>query len=76
MCYYTTVCVQVWQPDSGLALGIIEGNPKEMPDMKSRRAVRCGRTSKFIETTGTLQDGPHTCLLCGTQVNLPIPRVF
>ena len=22
-----------------------------------------------------LQDAPHTCLLCGTQVNLPISRV-
>ena len=49
-----------------------------MSDKKRRRAVRSGRTRNFIKTKHlgrTLQDGPHICLLCGTQVNLPISRV-
>ena len=55
-----------------------EGTSKETLDEKRRRAVRAGRTCKFIKTKylgSTLQDGPHTYLLCGTQVNLPISRV-
>ena len=50
VCYYTTMYVQVWQPDSSLTLWIKEGAFKETPDKKRRRAVRSGRTSKFVKT--------------------------
>ena len=48
---------------------------KKRLTMKCRRVVRPGLTCKFIKTTKTLQDGPHTCLLCVTQVDLPSFRV-
>ena len=59
--YYTTVHIQVWESDSGLTLWIKEGTSKETLDKKYRRAVRSGRTSKFIKTIKvwrTLQDLP------------------
>ena len=67
---------KVRQPDSSLTLWINEGASKET---KRRRTVRSGCTSKFmrllIKVRRTLRDGPHTYIVCGTRVNLPISRV-
>ena len=49
--YYTTVYVQIWQPNSGLTLWIKEGTTKETSVLKKRRrTVRSGRTPNFTET--------------------------
>ena len=77
MCITILQCTQRFGNTTAVLLWIKEGTYKEAPDKKRRSAVRSGRTGMFIKTKNigrTLQDGPHICLLCGTQVNLPISR--
>ena len=68
--YYTTVSVQVWQPDRAI---LQCGSKKEPLKKHLTRSSVVGKSGLVAlqSLCKTLQDGPYTCLLCGSQLNLP-----